>query len=149
MKKVGVNAPANGKEMMFNPIHADLSVWALTLLRIVTAFVFWMHGAQKLFGVFGQESRTFLTLLWFAGVLEFFGPLFIGFGLFTRAVAFLLAGEMAVAYFISHLPRGFWPVMNSGERAVLYCFIFLLLAATGPGKLALDNLLVSKSGERK
>ncbi len=134
---------------MFNPIHADLSVWALTLLRIVTAFVFWMHGAQKLFGFFGQEPRAFLTLLWFAGLLEFFGPLFIGFGLFTRAVAFLLAGEMAVAYFISHFPRGFWPVMNSGERAVLFCFIFLLLAATGPGKLALDNLLFSKSGEKK
>ncbi len=134
---------------MFNPIPGSLSVWALTLLRIVTAFVFWMHGAQKLFGFFGEEPRTFLTLLWFAGVLEFFGPLFIGFGLFTRAVAFLLAGEMAVAYFISHLPRGFWPVMNSGERAVLYCFIFLLLAASGPGKLALDNLLFSKSGGKE
>jgi len=132
---------------MFNPIPGSLSVWALTLLRIVTAFVFWMHGAQKLFGFFGEEPRTFLTLLWFAGVLEFFGPLFIGFGLFTRVVAFLLAGEMAVAYFISHLPRGFWPVMNSGERAVLFCFIFLLLAAAGPGKLALDNLLFRKSEE--
>ena len=77
MKKVGFHASANGKEMMFNLIHADLSVWALTLLRMVTAFVFWMHGAQKLFGFFGQEPRTFLTLLWFAGILEFFGPLFI------------------------------------------------------------------------
>ena len=134
---------------MFNPIQADLSVWAVTLLRIVTAFVFWMHGAEKLFGFFGREPQIFLSLLWFAGILEFFGPLFIGFGLFTRSVAFLLAGEMAVAYFISHFPRGFWPVMNSGERAVLYCFIFLLLAATGPGKLALDNLLFSKPEARK
>ena len=134
---------------MFNPIHADLSVWALTLLRIVTAFVFWMHGGEKLFGFFGREPQTFLSLLWFAGILEFFGPLFIGSGLLTRAVAFLLAGEMAVAYFMSHFPRGFWPVMNSGERAVLYCFIFLLLAATGPGKLALDNLLFSKPEAKK
>ncbi len=134
---------------MFNSLHADLRVWSLTFLRIVTAFVFWMHGAQKLFGLFGQEPRPFPTLLWFAGILEFFGPLFIGFGLFTRAVAFLLAGEMAVAYFTSHFPRGFWPVMNSGERAVLYCFIFLLLAASGPGKLALDNLLFSKSGGKE
>jgi len=110
---------------MFNSIHADLRVWALTFLRIVTAFMFWMHGAQKLFGLFGQEPRPFPTLLWFAGILEFFGPLFIGFGLFTRAVAFLLAGEMAVAYFISHFPRGFWPVMNSGERAVL-CWLPLV-----------------------
>ncbi len=134
---------------MFNPIHADLSVWALTLLRIVTAFLFWMHGGEKLFGFFGREPQTFPSLLWFAGLLEFFGPLFIGSGLFTRAVAFLLAGEMAVAYFMSHFPRGFWPVMNSGERAVLYCFIFLLLAATGPGKLALDNLLFSKPEAKK
>ncbi len=134
---------------MFHSIHADLSVWALTLLRIVTAFVFWMHGGEKLFGFFGREPQTFLSLLWFAGILEFFGPLFIGFGLFTRAVAFLLAGEMAVAYFMSHFPRGFWPVMNSGERAVLYCFIFLLLAATGPGKLALDNLLFNKPEAKK
>jgi len=69
---------------MFNRIPSSLRVWTLTLLRMVTAFLFWQHGAQKLFGLFGQEPRTFLTLLWFAGVLEFFGPLFIGFGLFTR-----------------------------------------------------------------
>ncbi len=132
---------------MFNRIPSSLSVWALTLLRIVTAFLFWQHGAQKLFGWFESGPVDFLELRWFAGVLEFFGALFIGFGLFTRPVAFLLAGEMACAYFLSHFPRGYWPVPKGGERAVLYCFIYLLLVANGPGRLALDNLLFRKSEE--
>jgi len=121
--------------------------WTLTLLRIVTAFLFWQHGLQKLFGVLEREAVLFPQLRWFAGVLEFFGPIFIGFGLFTRPVAFLLSGEMAFAYFINHFPRGFWPVLNEGERAILFCFIYLLLATAGPGKLALDNLLFGRSAE--
>ena len=129
---------------MFKEMPENLKGWALTLLRIVTAFVFWQHGLQKLFGLLEREAVPFLELRWFAGVLEFFGPLFIGFGLFTRPVAFLLSGEMACAYFISHFPRGFWPVLNQGERAILFCFIFLFLAAAGPGRLALDNLLFRK-----
>ena len=132
---------------MFNGIPSSLGVWTLTLLRMVTAFLFWQHGAQKLFGWFESGPVDFLELRWFAGVLEFFGPLFIGFGLFTRPIAFLLAGEMAFAYFISHFPRGYWPVPNGGERAVLYCFIYLFLVANGPGRLALDNLLFRKSDE--
>ena len=132
---------------MFMKILDSFHVWALTLLRIVTAFLFWQHGAQKLFGWFESGPVDFLELRWFAGVLEFFGSLFIGFGLFTRPVAFLLAGEMACAYFISHFPRGYWPVPNGGERAVLFCFIYLLLVANGPGRLALDNLLFRKSEE--
>ncbi len=121
--------------------------WTLTLLRIVTAFLFWQHGLQKLFGVLEREAVLFPQLRWFAGVLEFFGPIFIGFGLFTRPVAFLLSGEMAFAYFMNHFPRGFWPVLNEGERAILFCFIYLLLATAGPGKLALDNLLFRRSAE--
>jgi len=132
---------------MFNRIPSRLRVWTLTLLRMVTAFLFWQHGAQKLFGWFESGPVDFLELRWFAGVLEFFGALFIGFGLFTRPVAFLLAGEMACAYFLSHFPRGYWPVPNGGERAVLYCFIYLLLATAGPGKLALDNLLFNRSAK--
>ena len=119
-------------------------VWALTLLRIVTAFVFWEHGLQKLFGLLGREAVSFPSLMWFAGVCEFFGPLFIGFGLFTRPVAFLLSGEMAVAYFLDHFSRGFWPILNGGERAILFCFIYLFVATAGPGRLALDNLLFKK-----
>ncbi len=102
---------------MFMKILDSYHVWALTLLRIVTAFLFWQHGLQKLFGVLEREAVQFPHLLWFAGVLEFFGPIFVGFGLFTRPVAFLLSGEMAFAYFINHFPRGFWPVLNQGDIA--------------------------------
>ena len=132
---------------MLMKILDSFHVWTLTLLRIVTAFLFWQHGLQKLFGVLEREAVQFPQLLWFAGVLEFFGPIFVGFGLFTRPVAFLLSGEMAFAYFINHFPRGFWPVLNQGERAILFCFIYLLLATAGPGKLALDNLLFGRSAE--
>ena len=132
---------------MFMNILDSVHVWALTLLLIVTAFLFWQHGLQKLFGVLEREAVQFPHLLWFAGVLEFFGPIFVGFGLFTRPVAFLLSGEMAFAYFMNHFPRDFWPVLNQGERAILYCFIYLLLATAGPGKLALDNLLFRRSAE--
>ena len=107
---------------MSDGVRCSLKAWTLTLLRLVTAFLFWQHGAQKLFGWFESEPTDFLTLRWFAGVLEFFGPLFIGFGLFTRPVAVLLAGEMAFAYFLSHHPRGFWAVLNGGERAALFLF---------------------------
>ena len=129
---------------MFTKLLKSFNVWALTLLRIVTAFVFWEHGLQKLFGLLEREAVSFPTLLWFAGLCEFLGPLFVGFGLFTRPVALLLSGEMAVGYFLSHFPRGFWPVLNGGERAVLFCFIFLVIATAGPGRLALDNLLFKK-----
>ena len=134
---------------MFHSLPENLSMWTLTVLLIVTAFLFWQYGAQKLFCWFESGPVEFLGLLWFAGILEFFGPFCIGFGLFTRPVAFLLAGEMAVAYFIGHFPRGFWPVANRGDRAVLFCFIYLLLVTTGPGKLALDNLLFKKSAKKR
>jgi putative oxidoreductase len=105
---------------------------ALTLLRAIAGALFMQHGAQKLFGLFGGldgngASAPFLKLIWFAGGLEFFGGLCILLGLFTRQVAFVLSGEMAVAYFMGHAPRGFWPLLNHGELAVLFCFIFLFL----------------------
>ena len=113
--------------------------WALTLLRIVAAFLFWEHGAQKLLGVLGRDPVSFPSLLWFAAILEFFGGILVALGLWTRPVAFLLSGQMAVAYFMSHAPRGFWPVQNHGETAVLYCFVFLFLATAGPGKFSIDG----------
>lgn len=124
-------------------------VWGLTALRIVTAFLFWQHGAQKLLGWLGREPVAFLELRWFAGILEFFGSILVGVGLFTGPVAFLLSGQMAVAYFMSHAPRGFWPVLNGGERAVLFCFIFLFLSFAGPGKLAVDNWLAGRRRAEK
>lgn len=112
-----------------------------SLLRIVAAFTFITHGTQKLFGFPVNEPRDpveLLSLMGLAGVLEAFGGALLLLGLFTRPVAFLLAGEMAVAYFMAHLPRDFWPILNGGERAVLFCFIWLFLAAAGPGPWSLD-----------
>jgi putative oxidoreductase len=130
---------------MAGRITSKTGEWALTLLRIVTGFLFMPHGAQKLFGWLGGmggggQTAPFLGLIWFAGVLEFIGGLAILLGVSTRPVAFVLSGFMAVAYFMGHAPKGFWPVLNQGELAVLYCFIFLLLSAAGGGPLALDRL---------
>lgn len=112
--------------------------------------MFMLHGAQKLFGLLGgfggQEGATapLFSMMGFAGILEFFGGLAILLGLFTQPVAFILSGLMAVAYFMAHFPRSFWPVVNRGEPAVLYCLIFLLLATTGGGALSLDSLFKKK-----
>ena len=117
--------------------------WAFTLLRIVVGFLFFCHGAQKILGWFAEPGATrmvlsFPQLIWFAGVLELVGGAFIALGMFTRPVAFLLSGEMAVAYFKTHAPHGLVPLMNGGELAVLYCFIFLRFAAHGGGPHSVD-----------
>ena len=126
-----------------------LSPLLLALLRIVAGFLFWQHGAQKLFGWFGGEIVSALSLLWFAGLLETIGGPLIAVGLLTRPVAFLLAGEMLVAYLIAHLPQGFWPLRNGGVVPLLFAFIFLHLAAAGSGAIALESLFSSKlSGNR-
>src|SRR3954447_14114131 len=104
-----------------------------SLLRVVTGALFMEHGLQKLFGLLVDPSHPWngpppaFSQFWVAGVLETFGGLLIVLGLFTRPVAFLLAGEMAVAYFTAHAPRSFWPVINGGEHTVLYCFVYLYL----------------------
>ena len=125
-----------------------LHLYAQSLLRIVAGFTFSLHGFQKLFGFFGglgHGTRAhFFSLLWAAAVLECFGGLLILLGLFTRPVAFLLCGEMAVAYFRQHFPHGFWPISNGGELAVLYCFIFLYLMPAGAGPLSLDRIIRKK-----
>lgn len=117
-----------------------------SILRIITGFLFSLHGLQKVTGMFGGmggngASAAFGSLLWVAGVLELVGGLAILLGLFMRPVAFLLCGEMAVAYFRSHAPRGVWPIANGGELAVLYCFIYLYLFTAGPGPLSVDRLV--------
>ena len=117
--------------------------YALAALRIVAALIFIEHGTQKLFG-FPAPPQSGLpaafTLSWFGAVLETFGGLLVLIGLFTRPVAFVLAGEMAVAYWMFHAPQGLYPVANMGEAAILYCFIFLFIAAAGPGAWSLDGL---------
>lgn len=122
------------------------SSWApafRSVLRIVAAFLFIAHGTQKLFAMPAAEPRPAVELMsqmGLAGVLETFGGLLLLLGLFTRPVAFILSGEMAVAYFQAHAPRSFWPILNGGEPAVLFCFLFLYLAAAGPGPWSLDAL---------
>jgi putative oxidoreductase len=113
---------------------------AYFLLRVVAGLLFACHGAQKLLGAFGGQQPPMGSLLWFAGVIELVGGVMIGAGLYTGAVAFLASGEMAVAYFQAHLPRGFWPVTNGGELAALYCFVFLYFAAMGSGKWSIDSI---------
>lgn len=112
------------------------------LLRIVAGFLFLQHGAQKVLGLLGAEQTQALTSrLGVAGVIELGGGLLILIGLFTSWAAFLASGLMAVAYFMAHAPQGFWTIQNGGELAVLYCFLFLYLAARGDGAWSLGALL--------
>ncbi|HKU63153.1 MAG TPA: DoxX family protein [Gemmatimonadales bacterium] len=124
----------------------NLTPRAQALLRIVIGFLFFQHGYGKLFGTLpgALEPSTpvpLVSLIGLSGVLETFGGLLILLGLFTRPVAFVLAGEMAVAYFKVHAPKAFWPVHNGGELAVLCCFVYLFLASAGPGAWSLDGRL--------
>ena len=109
-------------------------------LRIVAGLAFAQHGAQKLFGVLGGQAVELTSQRGIAGIIEFVGGIMIALGLFTSPVAFLASGEMAVAYFQAHAPRGFWPIQNGGELAVLYCFVFLYFSAMGSGKLSIDSI---------
>ena len=120
---------------------ASLTPVLLSALRIVAAFLLMAHGTQKLFGLPATEPRdpvALMSLLGTAGVFETFGGLLLLVGLYTRPVAFVLAGLMAAAYFTSHAPRGFWPILNRGELAALFSFVFLYLSAAGGGPLSLD-----------
>ena len=109
------------------------------LLRVVAGLLFACHGAQKLFGAFGGiggqpgTSMPLFSLMGFAGCIELIGGLLIALGVLTSFAAFIASGEMAFAYFMQHFPRGFWPIQNGGELAVLNCFLFLYIAANGAG----------------
>jgi putative oxidoreductase len=117
------------------------SPYMLAVLRIVTALLFMEHGTQKLFGFppgsFPQPPL--FSVYGLAGVLELMGGLMILIGVYTRPVAFILAGQMAVAYFMGHAPEGFFPVNNGGDSAILYCFVFLYFVFAGPGAWSIDG----------
>src|SRR5215212_2094349 len=117
------------------------SPYMLAALRIVTALIFMEHGTQKLLGFPSGSNMQppLFSMFGFAGLLELVGGLLILLGLFTRPVAFILAGEMAFAYFMGHAPRGFFPVNNGGDAAILYCFVFLYFVFSGPGAWSLDR----------
>jgi putative oxidoreductase len=127
--------------MNFSEVEAAWSPRLLGLLRIVTAILFMEHGAQKLLGFPPSDhgSPELLSLLGAAGILELAGGFFILIGLFTRPVAFVLAGEMAVAYWMVHAPKAIYPALNGGDAAILFCFIFLYLVAAGPGAFSVDG----------
>lgn len=123
----------------------------VALLRIVAGLLFMQHGLQKLLGWFGgfggQPGSTaeLFSLMGLAGVLETFGGLLLVLGLFTRPTAFIIAGEMAVAYFMAHAPNGGAPIQNQGELAVLYAFVFLFFSANGPGPFSIDRNVLGRT----
>jgi putative oxidoreductase len=113
---------------------------ALGALRIMTALLFISHGTQKLFGFpASQMDGSLPTMLLVAALLEAVGGILVLVGLFTRPVAFILSGQMAVAYFIAHGPKSFFPALNGGDAAILFCFIFLYLFVAGPGAFSVDE----------
>ena len=132
--------------MSTTPSPALLAIWTprlLGILRIITGFLYLQHGTAKLFGaphVAMFDGLQVMSLMGVAGILELVGGALLLLGLFTRPVAFILSGQMAAAYFMAHAPQGFLPILNGGELAVLYSFIFLYFAAAGGGAFSLDGL---------
>lgn len=118
-----------------------------SIVRIIVGLAFMLHGTAKLFNFPpGDGAVPWASLMGLAGILETFGGLAIVLGLFTRPVAFVLSGEMAVAYFMAHFPQSFWPSKNGGELALVYCFFFLYLVFAGPGEWSLDAGLARSRG---
>jgi len=121
---------------------AQYSPYILSILRIVAGLLFFEHGTSRLFGFPSPLATPALfSMYWFAGALELIGGALLVLGLFTRPVAFVVSGEMAFAYFVSHAPHGFFPILNRGDGAILYCFVFFYLAFAGAGPLSLDALM--------
>jgi putative oxidoreductase len=128
-----------------------MTVWAprvLSILRFVAGFLYFWHGTQKFFGFPGTAAAPALDLMTLRGasaVLEVFGGALLMVGLFTRPVAFILSGHMAFAYFIAHASQNFWPILNRGELAIMFCFVFLYLSAAGGGPWSLDAAIRRKT----
>jgi putative oxidoreductase len=126
---------------MSEAFRAEWTPRVLSILRIVAGLLFLQHGLTKYFGWPGAQPPTFqvFALVGLAGAIEIIGSLMLIAGFFTRIAAFIMSGEMAFAYFMSHLPRNFFPINNGGSLAVLYCFVFLYLVFAGPGPWSLDR----------
>ena len=137
---VSTNAPATTSG--FAAAFERYRPYVLSILRIMVGLLFLEHGMAKVFG-FPPHGHmpVFPETEWFAGRIELVGGFLIALGLFTRPVAFIVSGEMAFAYFISHAPRSFFPLINGGEAAILFCFVFLYLVFAGGGPLSFDALL--------
>ena len=122
------------------------SPYIRSIVRIVIALLFLEHGLSRLFGwPSALPTPPALTMYWFAGAIELVGGALLVLGLFTRPAALIMSGEMAFAYFISHAPAGFFPILNRGDAAILYCFIFLYIAFAGGGPWSIDALMGRKA----
>jgi len=127
-------------------LYANMERWrphALSVLRIVVALLFLEHGLSKVFG-FPTPGPHLQGLLIFAAFLETVGSLLLLLGIYTRIVAFVLSGQMAVAYFMAHAPRGFFPLVNGGQGAILFCFVFLYIAFAGGGASSVDRVMLKQ-----
>src|SRR5918992_5994494 len=124
---------------MMDRLLGTYASYLYALMRIVLGVLFACHGAQKLFGVLGGEPVALFSLRGLAGIIEFVGGLLVAVGFLTSYAAFIASGEIAVAYFMAHVPRGFWPIQNDGELAMLFCFLFLYIASRGGVKWSIDS----------
>jgi putative oxidoreductase len=141
---VGSFPQAAGRPLQQTVAHYAPHV--LSILRIVVALLFLEHGTSRMFGFPSPMTTPALfSMYWFAGAIEFVGGVLLALGLFTRTAALIMSGEMAFAYFISHAPHGFFPMVNRGDAAVLYCFVFFYIAFAGPGPWSLDWLMRRKA----
>ena len=122
--------------MNFLTKHSSL---ILGLVRIVAGLLFFEHGSQKLLGFPPGMSPPMFSLFWCAGIIELVAGTLIVLGLFSRCAGFIASGQMAIGYFVAHFPKSFFPAQNGGDAAILLCFIFLYLAAAGPGSLAIND----------
>ena len=121
--------------------------YILSIVRIIVALLFLEHGLSRMFGFpSSMPTPALFSLYWFAGAIEFVGGALLALGLFTRIVAFVMSGEMAFAYFLSHAPHSFFPILNRGDAAILYCFLFLYFVFAGPGPWSLDAVLRRRRG---
>lgn len=123
------------------------SPYVLSIVRIVVALLFFEHGLSKMIGFPSPNMPELFTLSWFAGAIEFVAGGLLAVGFATRAMAFISSGEMAFAYFLSHAPASFFPILNRGDGAILYCFIFLYIAFAGGGPWSLDAWLKTRRGD--
>jgi putative oxidoreductase len=139
-------APPTGLRRLLQD-SAHYAPYILVILRIVVALLFFEHGTSRLLGYPSPlPLPPIFTLYWWAGAIELVGSPLVAFGLFTRAAAFIMSGEMAYAYFYAHAPNAFYPILNRGDSAILYCIVFLYIAVAGAGPWSLDALLRRKRG---